>query len=83
LLGGIYYPVAVMPEWMQKIANLIPVTYALRAMRLALLQGAGFDELWSDILILGGFSVLLLPASLIAFGLAVRLARIDGSLTHY
>jgi hypothetical protein len=26
---------------------------------------------------------LLLPASLITFGLAVRLARIDGSLTHY
>jgi len=83
LLGGIYYPVTVMPEWMQKIANLIPVTYALRAMRLALLQGAGFNELWTDILILGGFSVLLLPASLIVFGLAVRLARIDGSLTHY
>jgi ABC-2 type transport system permease protein len=83
LLGGIYYPVAVMPDWMQRIANLIPVTYALRAMRLALLQGAGFEILWRDILVLGFFSVVLLPLSLVAFGIAVRLARVDGSLTHY
>ena len=83
LLGGVYYPVAVMPDWMQSLANLIPVTYAIRAMRLALLQGAGFEELWRDILVLGFFSVLLLPLSLIVFGYAVRLARIDGSLTHY
>jgi ABC-2 type transport system permease protein len=83
LLGGIYYPVAVMPDWMQSLAKLIPVTYAIRAMRLALLQGAGIEEIGSDILVLGGFSVLLLPLSLIVFGYAVRLARIDGSLTHY
>jgi len=83
LLGGIYYPVAVMPEWMQRLADLIPVTYALRAMRLALLQGAGFDVLWPDLLALGIFSVVLLPMSLVAFGVAVRIARIDGSLTHY
>lgn len=83
LLGGIYYPVSVMPGWMQQLANFIPVTYALRAMRLALLQGAGFDVLWGDILALGIFSVILLPLSLLCFGFAVRLARIDGSLAHY
>jgi ABC-2 type transport system permease protein len=68
---------------MQSIAKLIPVTYALRAMRLALLQGASFSELQGDILALGFFCVLLLPLSLIIFGFAVRLAKIDGSLTHY
>ena len=52
-------------------------------MRLALLQGAGLTELWNDILALVIFSVLLLPLSLLVFGYAVRLARIDGSLTHY
>lgn len=83
LLGGVYYPVSVMPEWMQTLAKLIPVTYALRAMRLALLQGASFSELKGDILALSVFCVVLLPLSLIVFGYAVRLARIDGSLTHY
>jgi ABC-2 type transport system permease protein len=83
LLGGIYYPVAVMPEWMQTVAKLIPVTYALRAMRLALLQGASFADLRGDIVALGIFCLLLLPLSLFIFGFAVRLARNDGSLTHY
>jgi len=83
LLGGIYYPIMVLPGWMQTLAKLIPVTYALRAMRLALLQGASFSELWGDIITLGVFCLVLLPLSLMVFGFAVRLARIDGSLTHY
>ena len=83
LLGGVYYPITVMPDWMQSLAKLIPVTYALRAMRLALLQGASFAEIQNDILALSIFCVVLLPLSLIVFGYAVRLARIDGSLTHY
>jgi ABC-2 type transport system permease protein len=83
LLGGVYYPVTVMPEWMQILANWIPITYALRAMRLALLQGASFIELRTDIFALGIFCLVLLPLSLIIFAFAVRVARSDGSLTHY
>ena len=83
LLGGTYYPIAVLPIWLQKLSALIPVTYALRAMRLALLQGAGFDQLWGDILALCLFCVILLPLSLITFTYAVRRARVNGSLAHY
>ena len=83
LLGGIYYPIAVTPAWMQSIAKLIPVTYALRAMRLALLQGANFWELQGDLIAWVVFCVVLLPLSLMIFGFAVRLAKVDGSLTHY
>jgi len=83
LLGGVYYPIGIMPGWLQQIAGLIPVTYALRAMRLALLQGASVSELVPDLAALVGFSVVLLPLSLLAFRFAVRRARVDGSLTHY
>ena len=83
LLGGIYYPISVMPLWLQWVANLLPVTYALRAMRLALLQGKSLTDLLADILVLTGFCVVLLPLSLLTFRLAVRRARKDGSLTHY
>lgn len=83
LLGGVYYPPEVLPSWMQTLAALFPVTYALRALRLALLQGAGFAQVAGDLLALTGFSVVLLPVSLWAFGVAVRLARRDGSLTHF
>ncbi|GAB4499889.1 MAG: hypothetical protein OHK0052_15560 [Anaerolineales bacterium] len=83
LLGGVYYPPEVLPGWMQTLSALFPVTYALRALRLALLQGAGFADVAGDLLALAGFSVVLLPVSLWAFGVAVRLARRDGSLTHF
>lgn len=83
LLGGVYYPVTVMPVWMQALANLLPVTYALRAMRMALLQDAAVADLGTDVLVLLGFSVIFFPLSLAAFRWAVAKARLDGSLTHY
>ncbi len=83
LLGGVYFPVAIMPGWMQGFSKLLPITYALEAMRLALLQGATLHELLPEILALSIFSVILLPISLFSFRYAVRLAKVDGSLTHY
>jgi ABC-type multidrug transport system ATPase subunit/ABC-type multidrug transport system permease subunit len=82
-LGGIYYPVSILPGWLQFFSYLLPVTYALRAMRLALLQGATTATILSDVLILAVFSLLLMPASLLAFRFAVRRARVDGSLSQY
>ena len=82
-LGGVYYPITILPEGLQWLARLIPVTYALDAMRLALLQGASLNELFPQILALCVFSVILLPSSLIAFRFAVRRAKVEGSLTHY
>ena len=82
-LGGVYYPVAVLPGGLQALSKLLPITYALEALRQALLNGATIGQLRSQILALSVFCLILLPASLIIFRLAVRQARIDGSLTHY
>ncbi|HIC89648.1 MAG TPA: ABC transporter permease [Anaerolineae bacterium] len=83
LLGGVYYPVELLPRPLRLVAELVPVTPALRAMRLALLQGAGWDMLGRDVLALVGFCLLLLPVGLYGFRYAVRHARVDGSLAHY
>jgi ABC-2 type transport system permease protein len=83
LLGGVYYPIAVLPAWLRPLSNLLPITYALRGLRMALLQGASFRQLLPDVLALLAFSVVLLPLSLYAFRYAVRRARLEGSLTHY
>ena len=83
LLGGVYYPISVLPNWMQGIANLLPVTYGLRAMRLALLQGGDWATLLPDLVVLFFFGSALLPLSLYAFRMSVRRAQQEGSLTHY
>jgi ABC-2 type transport system permease protein len=83
LIGGVFYPVDILPDWLQTIANLLPLTHALRGMRLALLNGAHWRELAPELLALTGFCVVLLPLSLIAFRFAVERARAEGTLAHY
>jgi ABC-2 type transport system permease protein len=83
MIGGVYYPVEIMPEWLQWLAALLPITYALRAIRLALLAGAGWNVLLPDLAVLLTFCLVLLPLSLLAFRYAVERARADGSLTHF
>ena len=83
LLGGVYYPIAVLPGWLQLLAQFFPLTHALEAMRRALLSGASLSALWREIALLTMFSAILLPLSMVAFRWAVRRARRDGSLTQF
>ncbi len=83
LIGGVYYPVSVMPDLLQRLADFIPITYALRALRLTLLKGASFETIATDLIALILFAIVLLPLSLLAFRFGVAFAKRDGSLTHY
>lgn len=83
LVGGVFYPIEVMPDWLQAIARLLPITYALHGLRLALLTGASWHELAPDVWALLAFCVLLFPFSLWIFRFAVDRARADGSLAQY
>ena len=83
ILGGLYYPVSVLPNWLQKLSHLLPVTYSLEGMRLALLQGYSTRALLPNIVALILFSIIMLPLSIFIFGYAVKRAKIDGTLTQY
>jgi ABC-2 type transport system permease protein len=83
LVSGVLYPVAVLPDWLQVISRLMPLTYALRLMRKALLAGASWSELASDFMALLAFCLILFPLSLVVFRMAVKRARIEGTLAHY
>ncbi|MFC1460892.1 ABC transporter permease [Verrucomicrobiota bacterium] len=83
LLGGALFPISIMPPWMQMISKVLPITYSLDAMRLAVFQGYTVPMVWKDLAILGGMAVILLPASIWSFSKAVDKGRRDGSLMHY
>jgi ABC-2 type transport system permease protein len=83
LLSGVFYPVAVLPDWLQGFSALLPLTYALNAMRLAVLQGYSVYELRFDILALLGFSAVFLPLAILSFRFAVKRAKTEGSLVQY
>lgn len=82
LVGGMMYPVAVLPEPLRIVARLIPVTYSLEGMRAALLAGAGWSGLWRPLVALLVFAAVLIPLSFAVFAWALRRTKITGTLTH-
>ncbi|MCO5184110.1 MAG: ABC transporter permease [Anaerolineae bacterium] len=83
LVGGVFYPIEVLPDWLQAIARLLPITYALRAMRASLLTGATFSDVAFDLAALAIFCIILFPLSLLLFRYAVQWAKREGTLSHY
>jgi ABC-2 type transport system permease protein len=82
LVGGMMYPIAVLPRPLQLLARLIPVTYSLEGMRAALLAGAGWNKLWPSIVALLIFALILIPLSFATFAWALRRTKVTGTLTH-
>lgn len=83
VVGGMMYPVSVLPRWLQFIARLTPVTYSLEGMRAAILGHATLAELWPSLAGLLVFAALLLPFSFFAFSWALRRTKVTGTLTHF
>jgi ABC-2 type transport system permease protein len=83
LLGGVYFPIAVLPWWLQFLAKFLPITYAIRGMQLAVYKGATIAQLYKEILFLLFFSVVLLPLSVSTFRYALKKTRKDGTLSQY
>ena len=80
---GTIFPVNALPASLRRVADAIPITHALNAMRSALLQSAGFAQLRGELIILALFVALLLPCSMIAFSAALNSARQRGTLSFY
>lgn len=83
IIGGAYFPVTVMPHWLQQIAHVIPITYSLDALRLTMLNGDSLQMAFKPFSVLALMALTLLPASLIIFTAAVRKGRREGTLMHY
>lgn len=80
VVSGVYYPVEVMPEWMQAIATISPATYALHGIRAALLDGAGLGAVWGDLWPLLILGVVAIPIGLRVFRIGERYAKRNGKL---
>ncbi len=80
LVSGVYYPVEVLPGWMQAIATVSPVTYALEGSRAALLEGAGAAQLWEEIWPLIIMGAVFVPTGLWIFHMGENYAKRTGKL---
>ena len=66
-LSGTFFPILLMPVFMQKIAYFIPLTYAINALRKDMVLGAGFPEIHTELLVLALFGAITLFISVPIF----------------
>jgi ABC-2 type transport system permease protein len=78
VVSGVYYPVSVLPEWMQWISKISPATYALRGVRASIIDGAGLA--WADVWPLLLIGVVSIPLGLAVFRSGERYAKRNGKL---
>jgi ABC-2 type transport system permease protein len=83
LLGGVLYPISVLPRPFQLLAYALPMSHGLEGVRLALTQHPDLGAIGRDAVALAVFTVVLVPASFWGFNWAVRRCRRTGSLAHY
>jgi ABC-2 type transport system permease protein len=82
VVGGMLFPVDILPPWLQVVARLNPVTYALDGMRAALLEGASLAAIRRYLLILFLFGIVLLPLAIAVFSWSLRRTKITGTISH-
>jgi ABC-2 type transport system permease protein len=80
VVSGVYYPVSVLPEWMQWLATISPATYALDGMRDAILEGDGIGMMWDEIWPLVVIGFVSIPLGLEVFRRGERYAKQHGKL---
>ncbi|RPJ49173.1 MAG: ABC transporter permease [Chloroflexi bacterium] len=80
LVSGVYYPVEVLPPFLERLAVLSPATYVLNGARQAVLEGMPTSQLWPYIWPVLLMGAALIPAGLWVFGQGERYAKRTGKL---
>ena len=57
-VSGVFYPIETMPWILQKLAYIFPLTYLNNAMRGIMLKGQTLGDVWLDLVVLLGFTLL-------------------------
>jgi ABC-2 type transport system permease protein len=83
ILGGVLYPISVLPRPLQFAAEALPMSHGLDGVRRALVTHPDLDVIGRDALVIVVFSAVLLPIALQSFQWAIARARRTGSLSHY
>jgi ABC-2 type transport system permease protein len=83
LVSGAFFPLALLPAWIQALATINPVAIALEGIRAALIGGAGWSTIGPDVLLLAVLSAFTLIAGAAAFRAALAREHRQGTLGLY
>jgi len=80
---GVTYPLAIQPQWMQNVAQWLPQTYIIHAMRSAALSTDGFGGIAHDLRMMLLFGAFWLTVGMALFIWMERRARQTGAIGQY
>jgi len=83
LASGAFFPLALLPNWLQTLAEANPVAIVMEGTREALIGGVGWDAIGAEILILAALSLVALLAGVFAFRAALAREHRRGTLGLY
>jgi len=81
--AGAYFPLALLPSWLERVAKLNPLAVALNSMRSAVLGDAGWGVVPHAVLVLLPAGIVSLAVGWLAFRLALTRERRLGTLGLY
>ena len=67
-LGNTFFPISTMPDWLQKVANVLPLTYFSSSLREVMIKDASISAIAPDLLWMLLWSVVLVITAIITFG---------------
>ena len=80
LISGVYFPISVLPHWMQPISYVSPATYVLSGIRSVLLQHPTSTIMVHTLVPLGAIGILTVPLGFWVFSRAEQYAKRTGRL---
>ncbi|HBY94968.1 MAG: ABC transporter permease [Ardenticatenaceae bacterium] len=80
LISGVYYPITVLPGWMQVLSRISPATYVLEGIRGALIQGTTTGAVAPTVLTLTLMGFIMIPIGVWIFSQAEHYAKRTGKL---
>lgn len=83
LASGAFFPLALLPGWVQTIAEANPVAIAIEGIREALIGGTGWSGIGASVLVLVPLSALSVFAGVLAFRAALTREYRNGTLGLY
>jgi ABC-2 type transport system permease protein len=83
IVGGLYFPIALLPGWAQLAAELQPFTPATEVLRHLLVGGTMETSMLTALVKVAGFATVLVPGSLYALYRAIRYGQRRGTIIEY
>ena len=63
MMSGVFTPTDSMPGWAKTINFINPIAYAMKLIRMILVKGSGFMDVWKDFVILLGYGITVLAVA--------------------